>query len=249
VKLKLAKRIKEADNIYSLYWEPQNKITYLPGQYYYFTLPNLKYSDPRGATRHFTLSSSPSEEGLIRFTTKIREESGYKKTLFELKIGTEIEGEGSNGTFILDENEKGNHVLIAGGIGITPFRSFIKYNIDKKLTDIKIHLIYSNSTPEEITFKNELEEWSKSNDNIKIAMTITKPEENKQNLPAGRQGWNGLTGRIDEKMIKKLTTNYKLQTTKFWLCGPPPMVEAMERTLLNLKISPGHIRSEKFTGY
>jgi len=155
-----------------------------------------------------------------------------------------VEVEGPSGTFILDENEKGNHIFLAGGIGITPFRSFIKYNIDKGLKDIKLFLIYANSTPEEIAFRKELEEWNNKYENIKVAMTISRPEESKER-------WVGLTGRIDEKIIKSLMENWEIDIKKvvFWLCGPPPMVEAMEKILESMKVTSDLIRSEKFTGY
>ncbi len=144
----------------------------------------------------------------------------------------------------MDENEAGQHILLAGGIGITPFRSIIKYNIDRALKDIKLHLLYANSTPEEIAFRQELESWAKENENVKVDITISKPEESQQK-------WTGLTGRIDEVMIRKLIENWKVEigNLTFWLCGPPPMVEATEKILGGMGISSGKVRSEKFTGY
>lgn len=239
MKLKFVEKREEAKGTKSFFWELEKPVSYLAGQYFYFTLPSLKYPDPRGATRHFTLSSSPSEGNLLRLTTRIREESGFKKTLDELEIGGTIEGEGPEGTFILDEKEPGPHVFLAGGIGITPFRSMIKYAADKSL-NTQIQLIYSNSIPEEITFRQDLENLAKSWSNLKLDMTITKPEESKE-------AWNGLTGRIDETLIQKLVSDFNSKT--FWVCGPPAMVEAMEQTLGKLNISSGKVRSEKFTGY
>lgn len=239
MKLTLLETRQEAKGTKSFFWEPEKPVNYLAGQYFYFTLPTLKYPDPRGATRHFTLSSSPTEGNILRNTTRIRDESGYKKTLDELEIGSLIDGEGPNGEFILDENEKGSQVFLAGGIGITPFRSMIKYAADKGL-NIPIHLIYSNSIPEEIAFKKELEEIVSKGSWFKLSMTVTKPEESKED-------WTGLTGRIDESLIKKLLTD--IPNSTFWVCGPPPMVDAMEQTLGKLNISAGHVRSEKFTGY
>ena|SRR3989344_1099642 len=253
MKLVLVRKQEEAKDTKSFYFKTEKKVIWLPGQYFYFTIPILSTSDSRGPTRHFTISLSPTEGALIRLTTRIRNESGFKQTLDSLKMESEIEGEGPNGTFILDENETGNHLLIAGGIGITPFRTFIKYNIDKqslanpigkKLDNSKIYLIYSNSTPEEIVFRSELESWSENYENIKVAMTISKPEESKEK-------WTGLTGRIDENLIKKQIKNWELdiKNLTFWLCGPPSMVEAMERLLGTLKITSDKVRSEKFTGY
>lgn len=241
MKLKLADKRQEAKGTKSFFWETEKPVNYLPGQYFYFTLPKLTYPDPRGATRHFTLSSSPTEAPLIRLTTRIREQSGFKRALDELELGTTIEGEGPNGTYILDESEIGQHVFLAGGIGITPFRSMIKYCLDKNL-EIKIHLIYSNSLPEEIAFRKELEGYSDLTANFKLDMTITQPEKSPT-------GWKSLTGRIDENMITKLVPDYKTLEPTFWVCGPPVMVEAMEQVLGKLNISSGKVRSEKFTGY
>jgi ferredoxin-NADP reductase len=243
MKLTLVEIKDEAKGTKSFYWKPEKPITYVAGQYFYFTLPKLKYPDPRGATRHFTLSSSPTEGETIRLTTRIREESGYKKTLNELAVNRVIEGEGPEGTFILDENEKGPFVFLAGGIGITPFRSMLKFATDKKLP-IPIHLIYSNSIPEEIAFKDELESLSRQNPNFKLSMTVSKPEQS-------GQPWSGLTGRIDEMLIKKLFGNWKLEigNSTFLVAGPPPMVDAIEQMLGKLGLPAGRLRSEKFTGY
>jgi ferredoxin-NADP reductase len=239
MKLKLLEKTDEARGTKSFFWETEKTVFYLPGQFFYFTLPHLKYPDPRGATRHFTLSSSPTDGASIRLTTRIREESGYKKTLNELEKGALIEGEGPNGEFFLDENEKGPHVFLAGGIGITPFRSMIKYATDKGF-NVPIHLIYSNSIPEEITFRTELQDLASKNSWFKLSMTITKPEEEKG-------AWAGLTGRIDENLIKKLVAD--IPNSTFWVCGPPQMVSSLEQVLGNLNISSGKVRSEKFTGY
>lgn len=157
----------------------------------------------------------------------------------ELALGSVIEGEGPNGTFVLDESEKGPFVFLAGGIGITPFRSIMKFATDKKLP-IPMHLIYSNSIPEEIAFRKEMDELSKINPNIKVDMTVSKPEESKEN-------WEGITGRIDENLIRKLVPDVSVPI--FMVSGPPAMVDAVEQTLGKLGLGAGRVRSEKFTGY
>ena len=236
MKLKLTKKEKVAKDTMSFFFEPEKPISWLPGQYFYFTLPNPKYPDPRGNTHYFTIATSPTEGKVILCTTRMREKSLYKKSLAELKVGDEIEGEGPEGTFILDEKEKGDHVLIAGGIGITPFRSILKYHTDKKLPT-KLHLIYANSTPEEITYLSELKKLVKNNKNITIDFTVTKPDKK----------WKGLVGRVDAEMIKRLTSEY--ENPKYWLCGPPAMVDAMESALGKLKITADKVKAEKFSGY
>ena len=239
MKLKLVEVREEAKGTLSFFWKPERPVSYIAGQFFYFTLPSLKYPDPKGATRHFTLSSSPTEGEILRSTTRIREESGYKKTLNKLSMGSVIEGEGPNGTFLLDENEKGAFVFLAGGIGITPFRSMMKFATDKKLP-VPMHLIYSNSIPEEIAFRAEIDQLSKTNPHIKVDMTISKPEESSQK-------WEGLTGRIDENLIRKLVPDVSVPI--FMVAGPPAMVDAVEQILGKLGLPAGRVRSEKFTGY
>lgn len=242
MKLTLVKKVSEAKGTKSYYWKPEKKVMWLPGQYYYFTLPKLTDNDARGATRHFTISSSPTEEHIV-LTTRLREESGYKKTLDETKIGESIEGDGPTGTFILDQEQSEPQIFLAGGIGITPFRSFIKFALDNGYKT-PIYLIYSNSLPEEIVFRKELENWTNKMENFKLLLTVSKSKESSEK-------WTGSVGRIDEKLIMNAVKNWNLdiKNTTFWVCGPPPMVSAMEGFLEKLKIAPDNIITEKFTGY
>jgi glycine betaine catabolism B len=229
----------EAKGTKTFIFDKPQGFQYDAGQYGYWTLNELKFPEARGPMRHFTISSSPTED-FLSITVRIRPDSGYKQTLDSLQVGDSINFRGPNGTFALnDDHLPEQQVLIAGGIGITPFRSMIKYVADKSL-QIPIHLIYSNSLPEEIAFRKEFEQISALHQNIKISMTVTKPEESQEQ-------WQGLIGRIDENLISKLTTNY--QSPTFWLCGPPPMVTAMEETLEKLQIPQEKIKVEKMTGY
>ncbi len=241
MKLTLVEKKDEAKGTKSFFFEPEKPVSFLPGQFFYLTLPSLKYPDSRGNTRHFTICSSPTEGEKLRITTRIREESGYKKSLDELEINSQVEGEGPNGTFILNDNDLGPHVFLAGGIGITPFRCIIKYAIDKNL-QIPMHLIYSNSIPEEIAFRQEFTQWAASYPNLKVEMTISKPEESKEE-------WGGLTGRIDENMIKKLVPSDSLSSATFWVSGPPAFVDAIQDILGKVGVTSNRLRSEKFTGY
>ncbi|KKP40735.1 hypothetical protein A2130_04105 [Candidatus Woesebacteria bacterium GWC2_33_12] len=234
MKLTLVKKITEAKSTKSFYFEPDISFTWLPGQYIYITLSKLNYPDERGMTRHFTISSSPTEGDLIQITTRIREESGYKKTLDELQIGSIVKGKGPQETFVLDSNRLDSRfsVFLAGGIGITPFRSMIKYNIDKKL-NLPMYLIYSNSDSE-FVFKKELDLWQKENDFIKVEYINTSA-----------------TGRIDTLKIEKLIANWKLiiDNYTFSVVGPNIFVDAMEDALEQLNIPSAKIHTEKFTGY
>lgn len=239
MRVKLIKKIEEAKGTKSFYFQKPKDFEFLPGQYIYLTLPKLDFPDTRGATRHFTISLSPTEiKKEIRITCRIREESGFKKTLDALPIGTEVEIEGPSGTFIFDEATNHqppitNHIFLAGGIGITPFRSFIKYNLDNKLK-IPMHLIYSNSNSD-FVFGSELKKWSKENDFIKVDFFDTS-----------------VLGHLDASKVRKIFDIWHLKfeiPATWWLVGPPAFVSAMEEVLESLKIPSSNIISEKFTGY
>lgn len=234
MKLKLVDKRDEAKGTKSFFWEPENPVNWIAGQYYYLTIPVMKYPDPKGNTRHFTISSSPTEGNLIRLTTRIREDSGYKRTLDELPLGAETVGEGPNGTFVLDETAgKGPNIFLAGGIGITPFRSIIKYVADKKLP-VPIYLIYSNSD-NDFTFGTELKEIDRLNESINIEFYDSSK-----------------MGHLDDLKIGELIGKWKIENGKlvtWWVCGPPAMIDAMETVLGKMGITSDHIRSEKFTGY
>lgn len=246
MKLKLVRKTKENKYVKSFFWQPQEEVDWEPGQYFYYTLPEKKLrNDSRGPNRMFTIASSPTEGKLLQLTTKFDDKKSiYKEVLDQVKIGEEIEGSGPSGVFTLDnESQDKTLILLAGGIGITPFRSFIKFNIDKNLK-IPMHLIYSNSSQDEVTFQNELENWSKNSSFFTLYTTITKPGSIKCK-------WNGLKGRIDEDMIKKVIAKSKLnlKNTAFWVVGPPQFVYAMQEIAGKFKALPQNFHTEIFTGY
>lgn len=233
MQLKLVKKKKESEGCFSFYFESNEKIEFVSGQYIYITLPKLNYEDERGATRHFTISNSPTEEEFIVITTRIREESGYKKTLNELNIGDLVEGRGPLGNFIFNEKDNTkSHVFLAGGIGITPFRSMIKYCYDKKI-NTNILLIYSNST-DGFVFKNELDEIQKNYSNLKIEYINTQEQ-----------------GRVDKNKLELLLNNngFDKNNSEFRVVGPNSFVDGMEEILEELNINEDNIKTEKFTGY
>lgn len=235
MKAKLIENKSEAKGTKSFVFKTDNQISFLPGQFVYITLPKLDFPDSRGATRHFTVSLSPTEsKNTVQITTRIRDESGFKKTLDRFPVGTEVEIEGPSGTFILDEKtETENNIFLAGGIGITPFRAFIKYNLDKGLK-IPMNLIYSNSD-NNFVFKKDIEKWDKENNFIEVNFFNTS-----------------VSGYLDKLNIEKIFAIWHLTfdiPTTWWLVGPPPFVSALEDVLESLKIPASNVITEKFTGY
>ena len=239
MKLKLIEKRDEAHGTKSFFWLPDEPVSYYPGQYFYFTLPSLEFPDRRGPTRHLTISSSQVETRLLRFTTRMRKESGFKMTLDDLPIGTEITGTGPNGTFFFDEKDTAPHILIAGGIGITTFRSMISYNLISNL-GVPMYLLYGDTNEEDFTFNRELTEWDKVYDYFSMTRVITSED-----------------GRIDGTKIGNFIEYCKNHTLQpidiekcsWWVCGPPSFVDAVNSTLEKVNIPTDRIRSEKFTGY
>lgn len=235
MKLTLLDKKIEAKDTKTFIFSADEQINFEAGQYIYITLPKLNYTDQRGETRHFTISNSPTEGREIKITTRIRQESGYKRTLDELPLGSIVEGRGPQGTFIFSDIQKAkkiNHVFIAGGIGITPFRSMIKYAIDTKI-NTPIYLIYSNSDSD-FTFKNELDAWQKENDFLKIEYIDSS-----------------IDGRLEKVKLKNIFDSWNLNTGDFtsWVVGPNSFVNAIEEILEGLNVSEDNLITEKFTGY
>jgi glycine betaine catabolism B len=147
-------------------------LDYMAGQYDFFNIGEV-YNDPEGPIRHFTISSSPTED-YIMITTRIRE-TPYKRRLSSLQEGSRVRVREPQGKFILHEDRDKPAVFLSGGIGVTPFRSMIKYATDKQIP-IKIVMFDSNRNLDNILFKKEFDEWANVNKNLKIIYTITEEE-------------------------------------------------------------------------
>lgn len=205
-----------------------------PGQYFFVTLPKLHYPDTRGNKRHFSIVNSPNQKGVLTMATRLRD-SGFKKTLGELALGEQVEVGPISGSFTLPEDTTRPLVFIAGGIGITPFISMLRYITEENLP-YQVSLIYSNRDSSSTAFLKELESLAIKNPNIKLVLTMTQDE-----------GWNGEKRRIDSNFIKDYTQN--LNNPEFFVVGPPPMVESVKEALDLAGIGAENIKSENFSGY
>jgi ferredoxin-NADP reductase/Na+-translocating ferredoxin:NAD+ oxidoreductase RnfD subunit len=222
--LKLKKRIQIAPNIYDFVFYKNKKITYEPGQYMEWTLGQKK-PDSRGSRRYLTLASSPSEDTLqigIKFAEK---SSSFKNTLLSLKNEDEIIASQLAGEFTLPKNSNEKYVFIAGGIGITPFRSIIKFLTDTNQKK-SITLFYTVSTPQEIVYKDIFEK-AKEKIGLKVIYKV---------------------GRIDNiKLIEEEVADFKER--KFYISGPNAMVKAYKEMLLESGIKRKNIVTDYFPGY
>lgn len=237
--LKLVKKVEEAKDTKSFIFDKPEGFGFEAGQYIYLTLPKLNYPDARGDTRHFTISSSPTED-FIQVTTRIRQESGYKKTLDELPLGSLIESRGPMGSFVFNYTlyAKRYSLFLAGGIGITPFRSMIKYTIDKNL-NIPMYLIYSNSDSD-FVFKKELDTWQKENSFLKIEYFDSSKFGHLDKLKISK---------LLDSEAERVNWNLVIDHCMFWSVGPNIFVNSMEEILEKMNIPEENIKTEKFTGY
>ena len=257
IELSLLEKVKiESTDVTSFKFSKQNdqvgegeedKITPLnhtAGQFAFFDIGGV-YNDPKGPIRHFTISSSPTEN-FIMFSTRIRD-SPYKKRLSILEKGAKVKVRGPEGEFVLHQDYSKPAVFLSGGIGVTPFRSMLRYATDQQLP-LKITMFDSNRNRDSILFKKEFDEWANKNKNLKIIYTISDDEQQQSSSTAN--DWKGEHGRIDKAMILKYLDTNVLNNSIFYICGPPSMLKAMQSLLQdNLEIPRERIKVEEFTGY
>jgi ferredoxin-NADP reductase len=186
------------------------------------------------------------------FSTRIRD-TPYKKRLSTLEEGAKVKVRGPEGQFVLHQDYSKPAVFLSGGIGVTPFRTMIKYATDKQLP-VKIVMFDSNRNRNNILFKKEFDDWTKINKNLKIIYTISDDEDrHKQSSSSSstaNNDWRGEYGRIDKAMILKYLDTNELNNSIFYICGPPSMLKAMQALLQDdLEIPKERIKVEEFTGY
>jgi len=235
--VKLISSEEVAKDIMVFQFEKPAGYQFTAGQFCFLNLPDMGFNDERGLRRHLSIASSPLENELL-FATKMSE-SAFKKTLRAMTAGTAITVELPSGFFSLPGSTALPVIFLAGGIGITPFRSMIRY-VSGAGTGHTITLFYSNRTPNEAAFLGELEGIAEVYGNIRIIPTMTRGEE-----PSVK--WPGLTGRIDASMIEEHCRDWR--DSVFYLAGPPVMVDGMKEILREMHISNDRMHIEKFSGY
>jgi ferredoxin-NADP reductase len=184
------------------------------------------------------------------FSTRVRD-SPYKKRLSTLEEGSRVKVRGPEGQFVLHDDYSKSAVFLSGGIGVTPFRSMIKYVTDKQLP-LKITMFDSNRDRDNILFKKDFDDWAKLNKNLKIIYAISEDHgrQEQQSSSSTANDWNGEYGRIDKAMILRHLDTDTLNNSIFYICGPPSMLKAMQSLLQdNLEIPKERIKVEEFVGY
>lgn len=230
IKAKIKEVIWRNYNVKSFRLEIDGVLDFKAGQ---FLLVKLG-ADPQ-LKKYLSISSSPTEKGYLEFTKKLTE-SDFSKTLDSLKAGDQVIIAYPFGKFVLDEKFP-KIAFLSGGIGITPIRSICKYVVDKNLGS-DIVLIYSNRSLRDIVFKDDFDALMKSYPLLRVTHVLCEAEP----------GFKCSVGRIDAGIIKNEIPDY--QQRKFYLCGPPQMVEAMRLLLAEeLGVSAEMVITENFQGY
>ncbi|HSW92349.1 MAG TPA: FAD-dependent oxidoreductase [Patescibacteria group bacterium] len=211
------------DNVWAFRFKSSEPLTWVAGQYVRVELPH-ESPDEEGARRWFTNSAAPYE-GILQITTRVTD-STFKQALFQLELGsTNVQLiEAPEGDFILQNSEL-PIVFVAGGIGVTPFRSIIKQRIHDA-QPVNVSLVYGSRTPE-VPFKNELTEWMAADPTLKVHYVSGNP----------------LTAESIDREIPTLNTSL------VYLSGPEPMVEALGDDLKSHGLPEAQLKQDFFPNY
>ena len=207
---------------------------YRPGSYFWVELPERGHQDEKGLRRHISLVTAPTEKGIVGLATRLRD-TAFKRTLAELEIGDAVEVEEPKGSFLLPEDTSAKYVFVAGGIGITVFRSMLRYIRDEQLP-YEVMLVYSNRDRESAAFLDELSEFERELPGFKLVLTMTD-----------EPGWEGESRRIDAAVLQDHLG--ELERYNFLVAGPPAMTEAVVAELHGAGVSEESVLADSFSGY
>lgn len=224
----LVDKKEEAKDVVSLFFKPTDNLEYsfISGQYV-----NITPDSMGGHGKSYTISSIPSEK-LVCLTIKRRGKTS--NAIIDLSLNSKIIFDGPYG-FFYPEEDASEVVMIAGGIGVTPFYSYIKDIVEKK-KNIKVTLLYSNQHKQAISFFDELLEISKNNPQIKVIYSLT---QEKIKYPLIQE-----YTRIDEKILKKYLGVFIGKN--YYICGSISFVNNFWKLLKTKEVMESAIFTESF---
>lgn len=235
--IKLIARREVAERTVAFYFECPADFTFKAGQFIDLMLLNPHETDSEGNTRAFTIASAPAEDHLM-VVTRLRD-TAFKRVLMNMPLKTPINIEGPFGNLTLPEHTTRPLVFLAGGIGITPFRSMLvqiaTHNFSHRLV-----LFYTNRRPEDAPFLHELQDLQQKISNYTFVGTMTQPE--KSGVP-----WSGETGYLDHEMLTRHLQG--IESPLYYVVGPPTMVKSFRTILETAGVHKADIRAEDFFGY
>lgn len=235
--LTLKEKLLTATDAYDFIFTTNQHFKFKAGQYLEWTLAHHD-PDNRGIRRYFTISSSPTEKEIKMGVKFYEPASTFKKKLLSLQPGETVVASQLSGDFTLPKDKNKKLVFIAGGIGVTPFRSMIKYLVDQKESR-SITVFYSQKTLTDFAYVNDLDQ-AEEELGIKTIYTLTE----KNLIPPT---WVGETGFVDLKMIQKYVPDYIERY--YYISGPHSMVAAFDKTLKEIGIKENQIIKDFFPGF
>ena len=234
LELSLKERKREAKDIYSYVFRVNKKLKFAAGQYMEWTLPMAK-ADSRGNRRYFTLSSSPTEDYLMFTVREPTPSSSFKTQLDKLEEGDKMLAYQLEGSFVLPKDTGQKLALVAGGIGVTPFRSMVKYLADTGQSR-DVRLFYSANEASQHAYKPLFKTAEKLG--LKTLYVATKDSHETAGVHSGV---------IDKKVIAAFTPDWRERT--FYVSGPISFVQYISRTLLDMGVKKSAIKTDYFPGY
>ncbi|MCA9325013.1 FAD-dependent oxidoreductase [Candidatus Saccharibacteria bacterium] len=218
------------DNIKTFWFETEQALQWTPGQFTEITLKHPK-PDNRGTKRWFTISSSPTEEMPAITTRFTGESSSFKRALQQLAPGQEVDFAEPMGDFVLPKLIQTPLIFVAGGIGVTPIHSMVKWlAVTGEVRDLRF--LWAVHDEDDIIFT---ETWE--NANLEPTIIVEEPSAE----------WGGERGRLTAEMI--LGLEQPSEETLIYLSGPEPMLEALKKDLLKRGLKPHQLVTDFFPGY
>jgi ferredoxin-NADP reductase len=222
-----------AKDTYEFVFKKPAGFSFKAGQYMEWMLPHSR-SDNKGVRRYFTIASSPTEDR-VRVAMKILgSPSSYKDAIRNLDVAHPLIASQLAGDFLLPNDRETKLGFIAGGIGVTPFRSQVKWMLDSGKTH-DTALYYCNNTRDEIAYADVWEEAQRAFE-FQLLNVIVKDEVS---LPFEK-------GYVTTEMLKRRTPDYLERV--WYISGPPGMVNTHKRLLCELGVPRIHIKTDFFPG-
>ncbi len=234
--LRLKQKLQVGPDTWDFIFEPNRPLAFASGQYMEWTLGH-KDPDSRGNRRYFTLASAPTERDIRLGVKFYQHSSSFKQSMLEMKPDTEIVAAQLAGDFTLPDDPNKKLVFIAGGIGITPYRSMIKYLLDThQRRDITV--FYANKTMNDIVYAEVLDK-AKHELGVKTVYMCT-------DVSRTPMTWNGRIGYLSAGVIREEVPDYKHAI--FYISGPNAMVASVKETLLKMGLHRSQIKTDFFSG-
>ncbi len=233
----LRERREVAERTMAFYFDRPSGFEFKAGQFLEIGLQNPPETDSEGDTRAFSIASAPHEPRLM-IATRMRD-TAFKRVLGALPIGARVNMQGPFGDFVLHNKASRAAVLLAGGIGITPFRSVVIHAAQQKLPH-RVFLFFSNRRPEDAPFLEELHSLERRNPNYRFVGTMT-------DMARSLKPWQGETGLLDDKMLARHLEG--AESPIYYIAGPSGMVTGLRTVLNRAGVDDDDIRAEEFSGY